>query len=245
MELKSWVIENVDNFSNKVKTEEDVKMHIVRPFLESLGYKLDNMRFEHSMPVQTGTKQINVKSDIEIFENSNVELIIDTKAPNISLSEKDILQSTSYAKLVSTPPAIYAVVTNGIDVVTTNIYTGKRTSEIPSRNELVSEVSRTRRTALTEIEIREVQSLLFTLTNTDELYRIIKKCKDTIEKKGMIRSDQSFKEKAKILLVKMNEERRAKNGKTNRFQMDILKRMAAANNVKVVEQFFSLFKAFL
>ena len=38
MELRSWVIENVDNFSNKIKTEEDVKMHIVRPFLESLGY---------------------------------------------------------------------------------------------------------------------------------------------------------------------------------------------------------------
>lgn len=242
MELKSWVIENVENFSSKVKSEEDVKMHVVRPFLESLGYKLDNMRFEHSMPVQAGTRQINVKSDIEIFENGNVELILDTKAPSVSLSEKDILQSISYAKLVSTPPAIYAVVTNGIDVVTTNIYTGRRTSEIPSRSELISEVSRTRRTALTEIEIREVQSLLLTLTNTDELYRIIKKCKDTIEKKGMIRSDQSFKEMTKILLVKMNEERRAKNGKTNRFQMEILQRMAAANNVKVVEQFFSLFK---
>ena len=241
MDLKSWVIENIDNFSNRIKTEEDVKMHIVRPFLESLGYLLNNMRFEHSMSVQTGTKQITVKSDIEIFENGNVELIIDTKAPTISLSEKDILQSVSYAKLVSTPPAIYAVVTNGIDVVVTNIYTGRRTAIIPSKNELISEVSRTRRTALSDIEIREVQSLLLTLTNTDELYKIIKKCKETIEKKGMIRSDQSFKEMTKILLVKMNEERRAKNGKTNRFQMRILEKMAAANKVKVIEQFFALF----
>ena len=39
MELKSWVFENIDNFSGKVKTEEDVKMHVVRPFLDSLGYK--------------------------------------------------------------------------------------------------------------------------------------------------------------------------------------------------------------
>lgn len=242
MELRSWVIENVDNYSIKIKTEEDVKMHIVRPFLESLGYVLGNMRFENSMSVQTGTKQITVKSDIEIFENGNVELILDTKAPTVSLGEKDILQSISYAKLVSTPPAIYAVVTNGIDVVVTNIYTGRRTTIIPSRNELISEVSRTRRTALSDIEIREVQSLLLTLTNTDELYKIIKKCKDTIEKKGMIRSDQSFKEMTKILLVKMNEERRAKNGKTNRFQIQILEKMAAANKVKVREQFFALFK---
>lgn len=242
MELKSWVIENIDNFSNRIKTEEDVKIHIVLPFLESLGYIQSNMRFENSMPVQAGTKQISVKSDVEIFENGNVEIIIDTKAPLTSLREKDILQSVSYAKLVSTPPAIYAVVTNGTDVVVTNIYTGKRTSIIPSRNELISEVSRTRRTALSDIEIREVQCLLLTLTNTEELYKIIKKCKESIEKKGMIRSDQSFKEMTKILLVKMNEEKRAKNGETNRFQMRILEKMAAANNVKVIEQFIGLFK---
>ena len=200
------------------------------------------MRFENSMPVQAGTKRISVKSDIEIFESGNVELIIDTKAPNVSLGEKDILQSVSYAKLVSTPPAIFGIVTNGIDVVVTNIYTGKRSGEIPSRTELISEVSRTRRKALTNIEIREVQSLLLTLTNTDELYRIIKKCKDNIERKGMIRSDLSFKEMTKILLVKMNEERRAKKGDTNRFQILILRKMAAANRVSLIEQFFSLFK---
>jgi type I restriction enzyme M protein len=242
MELKKWVIDNLPNFSSKIKTEEDVKMHIVRPFLEALGYNLQNMRFENGISVQTGTKSITVYSDIEVFENENVELIIDTKAPTVSLGEKDVLQSVSYAKLVSTPPAIFGVVTNGIDVIVTNIYTGRRCGEIPSRTELISEVSRTRKKALTAIEIREVQSLLLTLTNTDELYRIIKKCKDTIEKKGMIRSDMSFKEMTKILLVKMNEEHRAKNGLTNRFQMEILKKMASANKVKVKEQFFSLFQ---
>lgn len=199
------------------------------------------MRFEHSMEVQTGTRKIIVKSDIEIFENSNIEIIIDTKGPSISLKEKDILQSISYAKLVSTPPAIYAVVTNGYDVVVTNIYTGKRTANIPTKGELISEVSRTRRKELTDIEIREVQSLLLTLTNEEELYKIIKKCKDTIEKKGMIRSDQSFKEMTKILLVKMNEERRAKRGETNRFQMNILTQLSQFHKHSVKEEFIGLF----
>lgn len=242
MELKEWIKENASVNSLKIKTEEDVKMHIICPFLESLGYKRTEMRFENSMDVQTGTRKVKVKSDIEIFENGNVELIIDTKGPSISLKEKDILQSISYAKLVSTPPAIYAVVTNGWDVVVTNIYTGKRTSIIPSKGELISEVSRTRRKELTEIEIREVQSLLLTLTNEEELYRIIKKCKDTIEKKGMIRSDQSFKEMTKILLVKMNEERRAKKGKTNRFQMQILTQLSQVHNQSVKDEFIGLFK---
>lgn len=241
MNLKTWVVDNISNFASKIKTEEDVKMHIVCPFLETLGYELDKMRFENSMSVQTGTRKVTVQSDIEVFENGNVELVIDTKAPSVSLGDKDILQSVSYAKLVSTPPAIFGVVTNGIDVIVTNIYTGKRSGEIPSRAELISEVSRTRKKALSDIEIREIQSLLLTLTNTDELYKIIKKCKDTIEKKGMIRSDMSFKEMTKILLVKMNEEHRAKNGQTNRFQMEILKKMASANNVTIKEQFFSLF----
>ena len=241
MDLKEWIKDNWQN-SVKLKTEEDVKIHIICPFLEFLGYKKAEMRFENSMDVQTGTKKVTVQSDIEIFENGNVELIIDTKGPNVSLKEKDILQSVSYAKLVSTPPAIYAVVTNGWDVIVTNIYTGKRTSVIPTKGELISEVSRTRRKELTEIEIREVQSLLLTLTNEDELYKIIKKCKDTIEKKGMIRSDQSFKEMTKILLVKMNEERRAKNGKTNRFQIQILKQMSLIHKQAVKDEFMGLFK---
>lgn len=242
MILKNWVIDKINNFSSKIKKEEDVKIHIVIPFLKELGYNVDDMRFENSMNVQTGTKSIIVKSDIEIKEQGNIEIVIDTKAPNISLGEKEILQSVSYAKLVATPPALYAIVTNGIDVVVTNIYTGKRTSIIPSKGELAVEISRTRKKVLTEIEVREIQSLMLTLNNSDELYRIIKKCKDIIEKKGLIRSDQSFKEMTKILLVKMNEEKRAKNGKTNRFQTAVLRKMALADEVSLYDEFISLFE---
>ena len=75
MDLKTYRIEHFESFSSKIKTEEDVKMHVIRPFLETLGYSIKNMRFENSMPVQTGTKKVTVHSDIEIFENGNVELI--------------------------------------------------------------------------------------------------------------------------------------------------------------------------
>ena len=141
------------------------------------------MRFENSMSVQAGTKSITVKSDIEIAINDNIEIVIDTKAPNVSLGDKQILQSISYAKLVSTPPAIYAIVTNGFDVATTNIYSGKKVNFIPPFSQLLSDISRTRRKELTQIEIREVSSLLLTLTNIDELYKIINACKNIIEKK--------------------------------------------------------------
>ena len=242
MTIKEWTSSNITNFSNKIKTEEDVKIHIVLPYLSSLGFNQSNMKFENSMPVQAGTKKITVQSDIEVEEGNNVEVVIDVKAPNISLNEKEILQSISYAKLVSTPPALYAIVTNGIDIITTNIYTGKKTSEIPTRSELIRDISRTRKKNLSQIEIREVKSLMLTLNNSDELYKIIKKCKDLIEKRGLIRSDQSFKEMTKILLVKMNEERRAKNGQTNRFQKEILNKLAKADDVTVYDEFLNLFQ---
>lgn len=174
MNIKEWITNNISDYSKRIKTEEDVKVHIILPYLKSLEYEIKDMRFENSMSVQAGTKSVTVISDIEVFENNNIEIIIDVKAPNISLNEKEILQSISYAKLVSTPPALYAVVTNGFDVITTNIYTGRQTSGIPSRSELIRDIARSRKRELSDIEIREVQSLMLTLNKPEELYSIIK-----------------------------------------------------------------------
>ena len=115
------------------------------------------------------TKKFSVYSDITIAVNGRVEIIIDTKAPNEAIGESSILQANSYAKLISTPPALYGIVSNGKETAVTNIYTGKRTEEIPDRATLISKISKTRKKSLSEIEIREVNSLLLTLTDADEL----------------------------------------------------------------------------
>ena len=109
MILRNWVLQNVNDFNNKIKSEEDVKINVLIPFLKELGYETTEMRFENTIDVQIGTKKASVRSDIEIFVDGNIQLIIDTKGPKISIAEKEILQSSSYAKLISTPPAIYAV----------------------------------------------------------------------------------------------------------------------------------------
>ena len=140
--LSEWRKTNITDVS-KIKTEEDVKAHIILPYLNYLGYPTEMMRFENSMDVQAGTKSIKVKSDIEIAVNGNIEIVLDAKAPNIALGDKQILQSISYAKLVSTPPAIYAIVCNGFDIAVTNIYSGKRVSVIPTYSQLLSDISRT------------------------------------------------------------------------------------------------------
>lgn len=242
MTLKEWISDNITNYNTRIKTEEDVKIHIILPYLKDLGYEVTDMRFENSITVQIGTKKTLVRSDIELFVSGAIQMVIDVKSPRVSIAEKEILQSSSYAKLISTPPALYAITTNGLDCVLTNIYTGQRTDSIPTREQLIRDVDKTRKKELSEIEIREVKSVLLTLYSQDELYKIINKCKDIIEKRALIRTDQSFKEMTKILLVKMNEERRSKLNEPNRFLSEYITKWSRAENSTELEVFKKLFQ---
>lgn len=231
MEIKEWIFANIKDFNVSVRTEEDLKIKVLLPYLRTLGYADTDFCYESKIPVTLGTKKTTLFPDLAISIDGHFELIIDTKTPQKSISEKDVLQSASYAKLANTPPALYGITTNGLECVVTNVYTGRRTTEIPSKRQLFREIDKTKRKPLQDIEIREVESVLFTLNNEKELYKVIHECKDIIEKRGLIRSDQSFREMTKIILIKMNEERRvkAKEG-TNRFLIDIISRMAKAND---------------
>ena len=241
--MKQWILDNISNFNNTVKTEEDLKIKVLLPYLQYLGYSEGEFQFEHNIEVTIGTKKTTVFSDLEIVVNGKVEIVIDTKTPNKSISEKDILQSASYAKLVSTPPALYGVTTNGLECVVTNVYTGKRTSVIPTRKQLLRDVDKSKKKPLKDIEIREIESILFTLHNTKELYKVIQESKDIIEKRGLIRSDQSFREMTKIILVKMNEERRVRaNEGSNRFLSVYLSTAAKANETDELAVFNALFE---
>jgi type I restriction enzyme M protein len=243
MNLSQWITENIKNFNEAIHSEEDVKIRVVLPFLKELGYDLDNIRYENSIEVRIGTKKTFVFSDIEVLINGKVEIVIDTKKPTRSISEKDVLQSASYAKLVATPPALYGITTNGRECYSTNIYTGQCTSSIPAFEELLRQIDKSKKRPLKDIQIREVESVLFTLTNQHELYRVIQECKNIIESRALIRSDQSFREMTKILLIKMNEERRVKNNEgPNRFTSDYVSSIARANDILEIEVFRNLFQ---
>lgn len=228
--FKKWIIENVSDFNNKIKNEEDLKIKVLIPYLKFLGYEDEDMRFENAIPVRIGTKKTVVFSDIEILINDRVEIVIDAKNPINSITEKDVLQSESYAKLVSTPTALYGITTNGIECISTNVHTGQRNSIIPTKAKLLSDLNNARKKIFQDIELREIHSILYTLSNPKELYAVIKSCKDVIEKMGLIRSDQSFKEMTKILLIKMNEERRVKDNEgENRFSLDYITAASKVN----------------
>ncbi|MGT2867109.1 type I restriction enzyme HsdR N-terminal domain-containing protein [Streptococcus fryi] len=223
MTLKRYISENFKQFNSSIRTEEDLKIKVILPYLKELGYTESEMNFESPMEVIIGSKKTTVYSDIEIMLDGRVELVIDIKRPSHPVKQTDILQASSYAKLISTPPATMSCVTNGISVITTNTFTGEQEESIPTKAQLLKRVNSTKKRSFTEIQLNEVKSVLLTLAEPDELYKLINASKNTIEKKALIRSDQSFKEITKIILVKMNEERRVKaNEGENRFSVRYL-----------------------
>lgn len=240
--MKEWIKKNIKDFNSSVRTEEDLKVKVLLPYLRHLGYSDDSFRFENAIDVTVGSKKTKVFSDIEIILDGKVEIVIDTKTPQKSISEKDVLQSSSYAKLVDTPPALYGITTNGLECIVTNVYTGKRTDAIPSIGKLKRDIDSSKKKTFKDIEIREAESVLFTLHNAKDLYKVISDCKNIIEKRALIRSDQSFREMTKILLIKMNEERRVKAHEgNNRFILSYIQTAAKANNITEIGVFRQLF----
>ncbi len=241
MTLKQWKEDHTDDITGSAGSEEDIKVKIIVPYLKSLGYAGKDLSFERGIPVSIGRTRTTIFPDIVANVGGCPEIIVDTKPPTETISEKDVLQAVSYAKLVSTPPALYGIVTNGTACVVTNVYTGKTTTEIPTVNQVLREADRTKRVPLREVEIKEVESVLYTIENTDTMYRVIGECKDLIEKRGLIRSDQSFREMTKIILVKMNEERRVRDEEgDNRFSVLHLTAAAQINGAEEIEVFRSL-----
>lgn len=67
------------------RNEEEVKIQIVLPWLESLGYKKELMEFEKTIEVNEGRKSKKIFADIVIYTSKKKDtpiIVVDTKAPN-------------------------------------------------------------------------------------------------------------------------------------------------------------------
>lgn len=111
-----------------VDDEEEVRVAVARYFCE-LGFDADELSFEDQFSIQLGhtslvlgqkpkrkrTKlhtQVMGRSDLLLTRYGNPIAIVETKAPDHVLTEKDALQALSYARLLL-DMAPYAIVTNG------------------------------------------------------------------------------------------------------------------------------------
>lgn len=106
--------------------EEDVKAHIILPWLASLGVSAQELSFETSFTVQIGRRSLKVggPSDRQHAKRARLDIllkrrgvplvVIEVKAPSVVLDEEIRDQAISYARLMD-PIAPLALITNGTD----------------------------------------------------------------------------------------------------------------------------------
>jgi hypothetical protein len=111
-----------------IDSEEDLRFAIARYFVE-LGFDLNELSFEDYFSIQLGHNtlvidrdmepqqnrvRVSGRSDLLLTRNGKSIAVVETKAPNHSLTDQDALQALSYARLLL-EMAPYAIVTNGRD----------------------------------------------------------------------------------------------------------------------------------
>jgi hypothetical protein len=103
--------------------EESVKVKVVLPFLYSLGFGEDELHFETSFTFKAGLftyktdteeqcRTLSPRLDILVTRNGINLFIVEVKGDIVSISDKDVEQATSYARLLH-PVTPFTIVTNG------------------------------------------------------------------------------------------------------------------------------------
>ncbi len=111
-----------ENFN--LDSEEDLRFAIAQYFSD-LGFDLADMSFEDQFSIRLGHNDIVVgrdrqprngrvgaRSDLLLKRNGRILAVVETKAPDINLTDQDALQALSYARLLL-DMAPFAIVTNG------------------------------------------------------------------------------------------------------------------------------------
>src|SRR4051812_13913180 len=100
------------------RSEEDVKVKFLLPFLRDHGYKDESIRFEEAVVVQEGRKQKTIFADAVVYSSpsSDAPLVLcETKAPDEVLDKRVKEQAISYARLLPRIAPL-VLITNGTQV---------------------------------------------------------------------------------------------------------------------------------
>jgi len=223
----------------KCNNEEEVKIHIVLPWLESLGYKKEFMEFEKTIKIHEGRKSKSIFADIVIYTNKKHEtplIVVDTKGPNEVLSKSGRDQVISYARLMDKIAPI-AVLTNGISNQIYQTLDKSRLKELPKRsNVLKNFISAVLSKNIQKVLREEATKALFIIDDVNVFKDLLKKCHTIIRNNEGYDSIQAFDEMTKILFAKMYEEQFYKE--SNRFTLEIFDSTLNDLNVNIVQQQF-------
>lgn len=229
--------------SKDLKTEEDVKVKFLLPFLRKKGYLDSYCDFNVAVEVQEGRKRKSIFADIVVYTSSAKAaplIVCETKAPTEIIDRFTREQAISYARLM---PRIAPLVllTNGIQLQVFQTLNKNRIAELPDRKELHRDLLNFFVSADVKDGLRaEAKHDLFIIDDVQTFKNILKSCHNEIRNNEGYDPTVAFDEMSKILFCKLYEEKRH-NG--NRFRLSIFDDSLERLKVNVVRQVFDETKA--
>ncbi|MFD2368876.1 N-6 DNA methylase [Brevibacillus sp. GCM10020057] len=222
-----------------LRTEEDVKIKAVLPYLKERGFEESMMDFEKSIVVQEGRKQKTIFADIVVYLEKSKKtpiVLVETKAPTEVIGKAAREQAISYARLLD-KIAPYAVVSNGLGTQVYHSITKDRLGDLPNRKEITKDiVSNTIGPALIASLQKEAKHELFIIDDVQTFKKVLKNCHNIIRNNEGYDPVQAFDELSKVLFCKMYEE--FSNTQNNRFRLSIFDDFQKSN-VNIVRTIFS------
>lgn len=221
-----------------LRTEEDVKIKFLLPFLQSHGYKVECCDFEKAIEVQEGTRRKNIFADVIVYSSKakTVPLICcETKGPEEVLDRQAREQAISYARLLP-KIAPLALLTNGKQVQVFQSLSKNRLEVLPERKSLHSDFLKFVVSDQIRDELREeAKHELFIIDDVQTFKRLLKSCHDEIRNNEGYDPTEAFDELSKVLFCKMHEERR--DG-SNRFRVSVFDQTLKDLGVNIVQKIF-------
>ena len=232
--------------SSLLRSEEDVRVKIINPYLKTLGFDLDKDSFhEETIAFTIGTRQYTLdlrgRSDTIIRVHNKNLVVVEAKRYEHSLTRKDWeeLRSFVYA-LINKDETIprYAVLTNGHKCVIRDLHLNKWLRKIPEKKDILATFDT--KILITEIERDVARKKVFTQASEEKLINIVSKTEEYLREEGYD-GEKAFVEFAKILLTKINEDKRFAEGKISRFEKDVILDLEEKTNKEISEIINELF----
>ena len=221
-----------------LRTEEDVKIKILLPFLESEGYSTSLCEFEKAIEVHEGRKSKTIYADVVVYSTPKHDtplLLCETKGPNEILNKNVREQAISYARLLP-QIAPFVLITNGNQTQIYETLNKTRLPTLPSKKELKKNPMKYLLSKELQNSLRaEARRELFIIDDVSVFKNILKASHNAIRNNEGYDPTVAFDEMSKVLFCKLYEE---KHSKINRFTLAIFDQSLSELSVNVVKQIF-------
>lgn len=188
--------------------EEVVRQNYLLELVNKYGYSIDQIKEEENV---TGRASAQARADFivykyknDIAKNNNPLIIVECKAENINITEKEYLQGEIYARIYNTQ---FFVTHNNKE---TKFWRVKK-DKSPGYREEIKDIPKAN---ASEKEINKLLTELITFKE-GEFKKVLKQCHDIIYQNEKADPVFAFDEIAKILFMKVYAERHLKSGNTD------------------------------